>query len=330
MKDNTIRALGALFALGTAATAFASATPVFSGDFETGDLSQYQTLDQQTPDRIQVVQSPVRQGNYAVKTTVQPGDLVKNGSRAEYVITSPMFHEGEERWFHWYTQFPADFRTSPKWHLFTQWHSGDFGVPIGFNLHGEKMSFRVMGTEYDKRSDWSGGYLWEAPLERGNWMEFILRVKFSANPNVGFVELWKDGQKVVEQTFHQTLYPGGSVYVKQGLYRDRTIDWTQHIFHDGFAVYSQRPEHLFAPPAPPPPPPVASNPPGSMLPGDGAQVGFPTTPGVVAENPFESGLPGADGTLGAAGCGSSSMTGMLFPLAALGAIPLLRRRRARS
>lgn len=328
MKSQTLGALAALSLVGAGLTGAALAAPVFVGDFETGNLGQYQTLDLQAQDRIQVVQSPVKQGQYAVKTTVQPGDYIKLGARAEYVITNPMFEEGQERWFHWYTRFPEDFRTSPKWHLFTQWHSGEFGVPLYFSLHGEQMGFRVMGTQYDQSGRYDAGYLWTAPLQRGEWMEFLLRVKFSSNPNVGFVELWKDGKKVVEQTFHQTLYPGGSVYVKQGLYRDRSIDWNQSVFHDGMTVYSGYPDHLFAPP--PQQPPVATNPPATPGPDTGGgHIPFPETPTLVPDNPLEARLPRAEGNvgLGSAGCGSASMAGMLFPLAALASLPLFRRRR---
>jgi hypothetical protein len=352
-----IRNLGAQTALcvagATALAATAFANPVFVGDFESGNLSQYQSIDVQagSTDRLVVVESPVRQGRYAVKATVKPGDEVKLGSRAELVMTNPLFVEGDERWFHWFTQFPADFQTSPKWHLFTQWHSGDFGVPLGFNLHGEQLSFRVMGTEYDKRQDWGGGYLWTAPLERGKWMEFLLRVKFSSNSNVGFVELWKDGKKVVSQTMHQTLYPGGSVYLKKGLYRDRSIGWNQSVFHDGMTVYSSRPEHLFTPPPAQEPPaqqppaqePPAQEPPAQEPPTPGPGPTFPTDPPLaglppgtgttppIGGEPVRPRLPGAKGRLGGepAGCGASSMAGMLFPFATLLAIPVIGRRRRR-
>ena len=221
-----------------------AADPIWSGDFETGDLSQWSPrldLQEGATDRLVVVDAPVRQGRYALRATVKPGDLNNNGSRAEVVLRDQMFHEGDERWFHWYTMFPAEFQPSPKWILFTQWHDSGFGSPLGFNLHGETLSFRVMGHEYDRAGQWEAGTLWKARLQPGKWNEYLLHVKFSDNPNIGFVELWVDGQPVVPKTMHATLDPGDYVYLKQGLYRDKSINWDQSVYHDGMRIYAADP-----------------------------------------------------------------------------------------
>jgi hypothetical protein len=314
LRDRIARAIALLSLLGGAS---ALANPVFVGDFEAGNLDQYSAIDVHpgTTDRLTVVTDPVREGNYALKATVQPGDYVKLGARAELVVTSPMFHEGEERWFHWHTLFPQDFQTSPRWHLFIQWHSGDFGVPLQFNLHGERLSFRVMGHQYDAQGQHDAGMLWTAPLQRGEWMEFLLRVKFSADPKIGYVELWKDGEKVVTQTFHQTLYAGGSVYLKQGLYRDRSIDWPQSIYHDGLTIYAQRPDHVLQPPA------VAE-------PSEPSEPADTSDPALAGTAPFDpSGIALREGE--ELGCGQANIAGALYPFAALGLLPLLGRLRRR-
>ncbi len=224
------------------------ATPIWVGDFETGDWSQWSReidVHEGTTDRVQVVTEPVAQGQFALKTTVRPGDINNNGSRAEVVLREPMFHKGDDVWFHWFTMFPEDYQPTQKWVLFTQWHSSGFGVPLGFNLHGEKLSFRVMGHEYDSKSDWDGGTMWEGKLERGKWMEFLLHVKFSDHDD-GFVELWKDGEQIVAGTNHPTLDPGDYVYLKLGLYRDKSIPYDMTIYHDGMTAYASRPDEVFA------------------------------------------------------------------------------------
>jgi hypothetical protein len=248
-------ALAAAFAAcAAAAEPLTVRTPLWRGDFETGDLSQWsRTLDIQagTTDRLVVVDDPVREGRHALRATVKYGDLNNNGARAEVVLASPQFREGDERWFHWYTMFPADFVASSSWMLFTQWHSNGFGVPVRLGMRGETVSFRVMGHQYDRAGQWDAGTLWKAPLERGRWNEYLLHVKFSDNPKIGFVELWVNGAPVVPKTMHATLELGDSVYLKMGLYRDRSVQWDQHIYHDGMTVYADDPR-LGAPSSAPP------------------------------------------------------------------------------
>lgn len=287
---------------GSLLPALAMASVIWTGDFETGNLSQWSSkLDAQpgTTDRLVVVQSPVRQGRHALKVTLKPGDLDNNGNRAELVLRERWFYQGEEMWYHWYTQFPSDYVPSPKWLLFAQWHSGNpSGVPLGFNLHGTQLSMRVMGHKYDAASNWTGGVLWRETLQKGKWMEFLLHVKWS-DRNDGFVEMWKDGQLVVPKTFHPTLDPKDSVYLKFGLYRDRTITYDQTIFHDGMTIYGVKPRHLFPPDSPPDaglsPPDAGPGPRPDAGPGQppDAGSGQPPDAGVEPELPVDP--PPADG-----------------------------------
>jgi hypothetical protein len=238
------KTLWIILATATYSVSALAAQPLWSGDFETGDLSQWSPkldLQEGATDRLSVVGEPVREGRHALRATVKHGDLNNNGSRAEVVLRDPMFREGDERWFHWHTMFPADFEPSPKWALYTQWHASGFGVPVGFNVHGETLSFRVMGHEYDGAGKWDAGTLWKEQLRRGKWNEYLLHVKFSDNPNIGFVELWVDGELVVPKTMHATLDPGDYAYLKMGLYRDKSINWDQSIYHDGMRVYAVDP-----------------------------------------------------------------------------------------
>ena len=297
----------ALAAATYSAAAF-GAQPLWSGDFETGDLSQWAPrLDVMpgTNDRMVVVDEPVREGRHAVRATVKYGDIINNGARAEVVLADRKFGEGDERWFHWYTLFPADFLSSPGWMVVTQWHSNGVSVPLAFTLHDEVLSFRLMGLEYDQAGQWDKGTLWQAPLQRGRWNEYLLHVKFSGSYDVGFVELWVNGEPVVPKTTHATLPPGDSVYLKMGLYRDRGIDWDQSVYHDGMRMYGEDPRPLVT------------------------EVGHAATPGDFAA-PIAENRP-----LGAAEsrmCGSRGATSALLVPASLivPSIPGRLRRRRRS
>ena len=109
-----------------AAAPTASAQVLKKLDFETGGFRQW-TSKQALPGRIDIVPSPVRQGQFASRFTVKPGDdPVPGGERAELMYWS---HEraGKTSWWRWSTYFPRGFHPNGgAWNIFTQWHqTGD-------------------------------------------------------------------------------------------------------------------------------------------------------------------------------------------------------------
>src|SRR4051812_31129076 len=83
-KERALRftglAVGLLVAI-TSVPAFASV--LWRGDYETGDLSQWQEIESTNLSRFQVVTSPLRQGRYALQVTVKQGDVIYGGTRNE-------------------------------------------------------------------------------------------------------------------------------------------------------------------------------------------------------------------------------------------------------
>jgi hypothetical protein len=205
----------------------ASATVLWRGDFETGDKSQWEGAQAASPDRLQIVTSPVRQGKYALRVEVRNGDFVSSGNRAELVRTV-RDKEGDDRYYAWSTMWPMDYPSEATWQLFTQWHhDGSSGSPpFEMYVNGETMTLRVMASTV----------LWTAPLSRGKWHDFIVHVKWSSDAKVGFVELWYDGVNVLPKKMTATMYAGQDNYLKMGLYRNSTIKPTGVIFHDGMTM----------------------------------------------------------------------------------------------
>jgi hypothetical protein len=85
---------------------------------------------------------------------------------------------------------------------------------------------------------------WSAPLVRGVWHEYVLHVRWSADPRRGLLELWYDGVRVLPLTHVPTLFPGQGGYLKVGLYRHPAIRETQVVFHDGFIAGASRADVL--------------------------------------------------------------------------------------
>ncbi|HEX5763373.1 MAG TPA: polysaccharide lyase [Solirubrobacterales bacterium] len=206
----------------------AATSPLWRGDYETGDLSQWELVQRVGSDRISITSDPVRQGNYAARYEVRPGDNIGDTSTRAEVGTWLEEREGEERYYRWYTYFTPSFPTNypDEFVTFTQWRADDESASYG--------SFMVWGDRIELRRD---GTRWSAPLTTGVWHKFVYHVKWSPDPNVGFIELWYDDQLVMPRVHVQTMggSPGNAVgnYVKQGLYKSDEIP-TSVLYHDGF------------------------------------------------------------------------------------------------
>ena len=216
------------------------------GDFETGNLNQWDRLQRVAEDRITVVTDPVAQGRYAVRFEVRQGDnplLRHTGDRAE-LVRRAWEGEGDERVYQWDTLFPLGF---PKvlagagdpypFQLFGQWHhEGLTGTPpVYFLAFGDRIGLatHALGSTGEYHA---GPIHWQAPMDRGKWHHFKLHVRWSANPARGALELWHDGKLVLPLAHVATLQPGQRNYWKVGLYRSRRIQAPGIVYQDGFRV----------------------------------------------------------------------------------------------
>lgn len=216
---------------------------LFKGDFETGDLSQWQAVQRAEDDRIEVVSSPTDGGKYAARFKVHPGDVVEagrgHGNRAEVFARHGLGSqaltgawpdpEGSERWYGWSTFFPNDFPVfsdGDDWQLFLQWKNyGAGSPPLDMRLRNNKMEFHT----------------WAKTIERGRWNRFMAHIKWSPDSNVGFVEFWYDGKLVVPKDYTATMRDGEcdrgiSNYFKIGLYRSSGINSITSIYHDNVRI----------------------------------------------------------------------------------------------
>lgn len=260
---------------------------IWRGDFETGSRSQYSGAQMVSADRLQVVTSPVAEGRYALKATVKQGDdpINSSGNRNELVYQGNE-SSGSEYYYRWQVMFAPDFPSVRTWQIFTQWHhDGCCGSPpVQFFVYGEEIRL----TLADSVTPWS------MPLTRGVWHEFIFHVKWSADPKVGFVELWHNREKVLPKRNVATMYAGMNVYLKLGLYRSDTVTQTGVVYHDGFIQATQLEDVL----PPPPPPPPSTTPdagtPDAGTPDAGTPAPVDSTPGSETTPPVSSpgGTPG--------------------------------------
>jgi hypothetical protein len=204
---------------------------VWRGDFETGDRSQWSSTQMVSADRLAIVSSPLREGRYAIKATVRQGDdpINSSGNRNE-LVRMTREPAGSEYYYKFSTMFAPDFPSVRTWQLFTQWHHEGSGgsPPVEFYVYGEEMRLNIGGSP--------GTLVWTRPLVRGAWLDFVFHVKWSADPRVGFVELYLNGQLVMPKRYIATQFAGQLNYLKVGLYRNDTVTQTGVVYHDGWVM----------------------------------------------------------------------------------------------
>ena len=300
---------------------------VWRGDFQTGDRSQWSGTEMVSADRLQIIDAPGRPGRYALRALVRQFDdpIHASGNRNELFYNS---HEpmGSEYFYRWSTMFDPSYPSYRTWQVFTQWHqsAGCCGSPpVEFYVNGETMYLRVGPTDALP--------LWNTPLVRGVWYDFVFHVRWSDNPNVGFVELYLNGDLVLARTRAATNFPGQLNYLKQGLYRDVVIVPDGIIYHDGM-IQATSLDDVFPPP---PPPPDAGVPPtrdGGGPPADGGAFrpdGGTSDGGTVATSLGSSGNGSALVATGGCSQGGSQSGSMIGLAAAAFAFGLWFARRRR-
>lgn len=298
------------------AAAPAEARVIWRGDFETGDLAQWSRKQWVSADRLVVVADPVTQGRWALRAKVRSGDdpINASGNRNELVYAGDRPLEAE-RVYRWSTLWPSTFRSADTWQLFTQWHheGANGSPPVELFTRKDRIYLRVDGVD-----------VWSTPLVHAAWHDFVLRIVWSANPREGLVELWFDGVHVLPALRLATLFDdGGSVYLKQGLYRHESVGYDQTVFHDGMVVATSVAD-VRPPPEPPASPdePSPDEPPPDEPAPDEPQSLVPDAAGEPA--PLAPGEPTIV-VMQAAGCTQAGDAGLLAGLAGL----LVRRRRGR-
>lgn len=173
-------------------------------------------------------------------TTPEPGS--EWPGRCEAVPDTAVFTEGDDRTFEFSTRLDSDFDTDPDtWQVIVQWKNDGLGSP--------PLALSVQDGQY-----WiGGGYSWPGgdiatpemlsseslgAASVSTWVDWKVHVLFSADPDVGYVEVWRDGTKVLEpwKPIAGTLYPNLHSYLKIGYYRDSALTSTVTVWHDNWSV----------------------------------------------------------------------------------------------
>ena len=192
-------------------------------------------------------------GRSALQVRVRPGDRpTRSGERTEMVYdqAATRGYEGRTVTYTWSTRFPAGFGflQGSTWNIFTQFHQTDpdgCSPNLGLQINAKKsppvLRLQTRGGALDTATCTpESSPSWDfAPLEYDRWHDFSLRVRWSADPSAGFVELTVNGQPLVTRKTTATLYRGQGVYFKQGFYRGPS-GFESLLYHTPVSVAASR------------------------------------------------------------------------------------------
>ncbi|MBO9662943.1 heparin lyase I family protein [Dokdonella sp.] len=195
---------------------------MWSGDFSTGDLTQWTRTQVAAPDRIalEAAPTPAPRGLPAARVTVQPGDLVSNGNRAQLVHLQNAY-EGSEHLYRWHAYFPGDYPSvGESQALLTLNRRDDVALP--------PVVLRTLGEEL--QLSFNDAVVWRQALQRARWQTFTLYVKYSDDPSTGRVALYHDDRLVVPPQAGATY---AEDYLKLGLNRSGNLPMPSTIYVAG-------------------------------------------------------------------------------------------------
>jgi hypothetical protein len=221
---------------------------IWTGDVETGDLSQFKDAPWNTAGGAfsPVVESDlayVRDGRYSLRFTipaeVDPSNGICCGARSELEPAMGDIRSGDDLWFAFSTLLGEGFPVDSTWQIITQWKQNDAGSPPLELSVGEGNYSLSGGYGHPRTSQPFSQPL--GPAVPGEWVDWLVHVEFDTDPASGSVEVWQDGQQVLSD-YHPaagTMYPvaaDNTIYMKTGYYRDLDIRQRGTLFVDSWRI----------------------------------------------------------------------------------------------
>lgn len=194
---------------------------IFSSPFELG-YSEWRNEQFCCGHSAELVSSPVRAGNKALKVTYKKTDG-QDTKRAE--LAGDFAPGNSERWYGISIYVPTSFTTTEGSFIITQFHDQpDDGEaykipPLFLATNGQRLT---LGNRWDtrkitpprdvQRQDWDLGL-----LPKGRWVDFVFHVKWSHQSD-GILEVFQDGKMVVSKTGTNSYNDQSGPYMKLGMY----------------------------------------------------------------------------------------------------------------
>ena len=324
---------------------------MWAGDFETGDLSQWNFVLNGDVDGMTYAFAQTElfaEGMYGGRLELHNDAVWPNGLKRVELQHRPSDErtaEGTTTFFAWSFYLPEALPSDPSQQI-AYWEStNSYQQMMAFSVEGQNITFST--RQPMNVQQWQA----EGVVTPGQWHRIAMGVTWSTNAEVGAVDVWFDGMQVVDQGLARTLADDNPHFVQVGLLRGQIEfeDVPVIIIDDaveGDSLEDVRPDDL---------PTEGGDDSGSDdgmgdtsggmgddttggAPGDGTDDGIDTNPpppqtSGVTESGGSAGGSGSDGgdaggsDEDASGCGCHSSSGDRFGGAASGLMLLLLARR---
>jgi hypothetical protein len=175
----------------------------FRGDFETSDARQFSALECPHPSRqFKIVTSPVRQGQYAARIEVAPGDTWSNGSiRCMLANYDSDEQSGDDYYFAFSIYFPYTPSDNTVWELHSRSDLYSIDPDTSVTPHAliteqGSLQYRLLtGPASWDGSTWTGWSHYEPNISLLRnipvrcWIDIVIHIKF-AHSSRGTLEVW--------------------------------------------------------------------------------------------------------------------------------------------
>lgn len=230
-------------------------TRTFTGDYTTGDFSQWPSVQNKnyngsgsgySPTYPVTIVTDGTKGNVA-RFEVRSGDVAIGDERSQVTSgsnsTAAGGSEGMTKWFQWSTKFDATWPSNhPYWCITNSFHnnSGTGSAAFHWGVGWHTGFWSLIVTEQSSPGVYVNEYaIYETALNQGSWHDIKMQIFFSTSKTGGWVQLWLNGVQQLfmsgqNTAFFSTIVPGSTIsYYKESIYRSAEA-FTDVLYHTGF------------------------------------------------------------------------------------------------
>jgi hypothetical protein len=186
---------------------------------------------------FEIVENPVFRGKHSGKFELRSGDkqATRSGLRSEVLFPTQAHNE---RWYSYAIFFPSEgWNYDKDDEVVTQWHNS--GTPtLSLRVRNGNLRFRIGHVANLSTSKWFFYELGSVPKDQ--WIEFVYHIIHSEGRD-GLVEIWKNGQKVVNHRGPNKYKDSSDPSWKIGIYKsswakNRTLTDVRITFFDNIRM----------------------------------------------------------------------------------------------
>ena len=185
----------------------------------------------------------------------------KKRKRGEFARTSYIPSEGETLYYGWRWKIEATPNITGGIAVF-QWKTDGSNntqnYPLNMGYGGGRLSMNAYGPCYPTWNSCSGSInnrninLWSKPVNEGQWVTIVIKLKLDRDKNKGEVELWFNGEKQVlsnspandysinlsadKKTAYHKTFDGNVNYPKWGAYNGESCNYEVYAYFDEMRI----------------------------------------------------------------------------------------------